>query len=273
MLREILLKNDICNKCPYRNECSRLVKLVNNYDDFFIELIDEREFSRFIKLSITTSNNISKFEYNHSMFISLIENANFDFDYICHYILDVKFRVWRESIQTISDLMKYMFIIRKRNNECAQFKRIVELILDYYKDKYTTILQKICQQLDNDFQKKIIKYFIQAHEKLYYKFKDIVLTKIKYPKDNGDFNSYIEEYSRILTQAMELTVIEVISINRLLVDNKVYVTSEVINWINEYNFNVIKNIKDVVKESEIKDIIFAESGIERYRFLFSELIA
>lgn len=274
MLKD-LLSSEICKNCPLYEECSNIVKLINEFDEFYIELIDKREFSRFISLAIVTSNSISKYEYNHSLFLKILNNSSFNFDYICHYILDVKFRIWRDSIQSISDLMKYMFIINKRNpNGCLQFKKIIELILDTYKKKYEELLKKIEEVIDgNDqLQHDIIDYFIEVHSRLYDKFKEIILTKIKTPRSNGDYNRYVEEYSNILIQAMELTVVEVASINRLLIDNKVYVTSEVINWINDYDFNVIKNIKEVMKDTEIKDIIYAEKEIERFRFLFKDLV-
>ena len=70
---------------------------------------------------------------------------------------------------------------------------------------------------------------------------------------------------------MELTTVEIASINRILIDNKVYVTSEVVNWLLDKDFDLIENIKEVTNR-HIYDIIFAEKGLERVKYLYNNYI-
>jgi len=227
---------------------------------------------RYIDISITTSRCVSAFEQSHSNFMSLLQVSKVKFSYIIFYILDIKFRTWCESIQTLSDLIRLMFIVHSRAGRiCRQFKQIITKFLHYYKSEYEQLLEELLSNKNiNDEDKKIIRYFIDVHENLFNKFKDLIL-HLQPPKENGEFLDYIRNYTKILIQAMELTVLEITSINRILIDNKVYYSMVAVNWYHQYNFDYITKIKETTN-LPVVDTIPIEPVAEKFKLVFSNII-
>jgi hypothetical protein len=278
MIRRVI-DSSICDGCPQKEKCGIIQTVLKDYDEAFIELLDRREFERFVSLSITAANCISDFEKKHSNFLHLLLTSSFDFDYICYYILDIKFRVWKYSIQLLADLLKFLFIVYSRNKErCVNFKGHVLSVINYYGKKYDEILNNKIKELirkknkseKTDLRIKIIDVFSKVHKNIYEIFRAQV-KNFEDPEHNGEYNRFLTRYSDLLISAMELTVVEVASINRIFIDKKVYVTSEVINWLIDYDYNLIKDIIETTKIKPV-EIIYAEKGTERFRSYFAEVV-
>ena len=262
---------EICQKCPLHGECNTLQNILNNSETFYIDLNNKTEFEKYLSLSIKESRSISIYESNHATFLSKLLEAEFNFDTVTYYILDIKYKAWRHSISSITDLLKYNCIVQTRyNRPCSQFKEIVSNILNYHKEEYDTEINQILNYTKNDLSKKIIECFLSVHNKLFNKFKSIILS-FNIPRNLTDSLFYLSRYTDTLIQSMELTTVEIASINRILVDNKVYVTAEVVNWKLEKDFDLIKNIIEVTNVP-VYDIIYAEKGLERTRYLFQDYI-
>ena len=170
-------------------------------------------------------------------------------------------------------IMRALFVRYAQTNiECKQFKSIINNeLLEKHKEEYNTKLDKILDFYKNDLtNKKIIEYFKETHIKLYEVFKKTILG-FDQPMINGDYDMYIRKYTGELVNAMELTVVEAASIDRLLNDGAVYVTSGVINAIINKKINIIENIINVTGIKP-ETIIFAEDGLNRYEYLFVDLV-
>jgi len=277
-----IIKNGIventCNNCGLKDKCS-LFKIIigeiidNNSHFIFNELTDTKEYNRYIQLSITRAECISRYEKYHSLYLKLLLQSEFNFSNILPYIMDIKFDIWCKSIEYLAIILKTLFIVSKRNNYqgCANFKNIISQLLDTLKQDYEDELLKLSKYTKPDsLERRVISYFIAIHSKLYNTFKSVIL-KFPAPKDNGEFSDYLKNYTNTLITAMEITVVEAASINRLLVDNKVYISSEVINWQQKYNYNLIEILKEHMN-IPIYDIIFTEDNLQRYYHLFSKYL-
>jgi hypothetical protein len=281
-----MMLSDICKQC---NMCGFNVNEVIDDEHYIIYLVSNREISRFFNISITTSNCIAQYEISHRDFLSLLLKSKFKFNQAVFYILDVKFSVWRDSIITLSNIIRTLFVsYTQTEKKCAQFKKIIEQeVLEKYRALYNSQLQKIRnfyiekykliqgddkKDIDNNFKLnfKIIDSFIKTHERLYNVFKQDILS-LDQPEINGQYDMYIRKYSNTLIKAMELTVVEAASLNRLYVDGAVYVTSEVINSILNKKINIIENMINITGIKP-KTIIYAEDGLDRYEHLFVNYI-
>ena len=262
---------EICQKCPLHNSCSTIQNVLQDMETLYIDLNNKEEFEKYMSLSIKESRSIAAYETNHATFLSKLFESQFNFDAITYYILDIKFSAWRNSISSITDLLKYNCIVRTRyGRPCLQFKSIINKILEYHKQEYHIELMQIRKYTKNTLSREIIDYFLEIHSRLFEKFKSLILS-LDIPTNLSESLYYLSRYTSILIQAMELTTVELASINRILIDNKVYVTAEVVNWKLEKDFDLIKNIIDVIN-IPIHDIIYAEKGLERTRYLFQDYI-
>jgi len=264
MIQEYCTK---CKNCEFNKSGKELIEA-----DDLILLDNGREINRFISISITTSNAISSFENNHSTFLRLLLDSKFRFAQSVFYILDIKFNVWRKSIIKLSKILRALFIRYTHSNKnCIQFKNIILNEVLYYFKKYYEDKVNVLYNFfkGNDINEKIIKLFMKSHDKLFEILKREVL-KLNQPKENGQFDKYIAEYTYILNKCMELTVVEVSSINRLIVDKSAYVTSQVVNLILDENFNLIKYLSEDICNVDYKDVklLFVEDFLRRYEFLF-----
>jgi len=244
-----------CQKCSNKDKHIEILEKLHPYNDIqqYVYFEDKDEFKDMLRLSLIYSEYLQKYEYNHSNLLKRVFLSKFNFAPIVYYILDIKFHTWSGFIKELYYGLQLFYIIHKRSNvPCLYQKQILNDLLEKYKNVYEEKLLKIKEKIDDkQIDGQILNIFLNTHMYLYKKFKEI--SNSIWEKSNklltiDDIIYFYTNTIDLLIFALELTVVEVLSINRLLVDKTCYVSYSMYKLYTEYKFNFLQIIYSEVNK-------------------------